>query len=133
LPHIRKKIAHLDPALTVLLKFPRRPQQIPRLAELHPRLPKRIRLPIIPDQERLGIESIHLRGPAMHKEEYDPLRPRRKHGRPGIKRRLGIGFRHRSLLTQQTRQRHHPKPRAALLQHLASSYWPRNIVTEFTR
>ncbi len=75
---VREQLADRDPALAVLPEPERRAEQITRLARDHPRLGERQGLAIVALQERLVVERVNLRRPAVHEQEDDPLRARRE-------------------------------------------------------
>ena len=75
---MREQLADRDPALAVLPEPERRAEQIPRLARHHPRLGERQGLAVVALQERLMVERVDLRRPAVHEQEDDPLRAGRE-------------------------------------------------------
>ena len=88
--NVREKLAHREATLTVRPEGPWRLQQLARLGKLHPGLLERIRLPVVPLQERFGVKRVYMARPAFHEQKYHPLRARRKMRHPcrkGIRRR----------------------------------------------
>ena len=49
---------------------------LPGLGELHARLREGVRLAVVALEQRLGVERVDVRRPALHEEEDDALRPR---------------------------------------------------------
>ena len=75
---MREEFTHRRAALAIFLKFPRRAERAAVVVELrrlhfHPE-----RLAVFRGQPRLRVERVHLRRPAIHVEEDDVLRLRRK-------------------------------------------------------
>ena len=100
---MREKFADRQAGLAVLLEFERRRQHfvapIPQVAgEFHRNFFTMIFL-----QDRLGVETVHVRNPATHEQPDDPLGPRGKLGEHAGARVAERFF------VQQSAQRDHAK------------------------
>ncbi len=80
LRHVRKKLAHPLPALSMLRELPRRSEQLRRALVA-------ARFAVIALEQRLVVKRVHMRHTALHEHHDHPLRLRRKHC-PATQRRL---------------------------------------------
>jgi hypothetical protein len=92
--HLRKYFAHFDSALAVLFETERRAQQISGLA-LGFQVGRRHRLAVVLGKQRLRIEGINLRRPAVEEEKDDMLGFGREVGRFGCQRTSGLRTLHK--------------------------------------
>ncbi len=77
-PNMRKQVADPRTAFAVLLKLPWAAEQIAGLCELNSRLFDRQRLAVESNQFGLVVKRVDMRRTAVHEEEDDSFRPRRK-------------------------------------------------------
>ena len=71
LGHMGKQFADRTPALAVLAKLPRRPQQVSGSVELDARLWQWQRLAVVTIDDGLGIKGVNVRDAAEHEQKDD--------------------------------------------------------------
>ena len=103
---VREQVAHPRARLAVLAELPRAGEQVAGLGELHARLGERQRLARVAREQRLVVERVDLRRPAVHEAEDHPLGAwlevrRGEHAAVGLRE-----------LRQQARERDRAKARA---------------------
>src|SRR5262245_21266816 len=107
--NVRKQFADFNPALSMLLELPRRGEQIAGSGEFKFGFGDRQRFAVHLGELWLRVERIDMRNPAVHEQEYDPLRTRSE-----LRRRRA------SFLAQQSRQRHAAKATGEVAQGIAT-------------
>src|SRR4029079_11166721 len=118
LGRVGKERADLDAAFAVLLKFPRRFEQVAGGGELHAGFVEGKGLAVVTVEQRLGIERVDLRGTPRHEQKDDSFGLRRE---MWLTRRQGIDcLRRRSsprFVGKQRSQRQMTEADGAALQH----------------
>ncbi len=123
-PDVREQVADRRAAGAAGPELPRRGEGLAVVVELGRLRLHLERLAVLPIQPRLGIEGVHLRGPALHEEEDDVPGPRpvvRRSVRVATGRWTRGGVRSVRTVRQEGRQCRRAEPAGAMSKHLAAS------------